>query len=108
MAGVIDEFQNLVAVQGLVLQLPLMAAGLRATRKNHGLVFASALWLAVFLVMTLVFPFQGREEGICTPARPSNACSGLLCRPDWSALPAGANANVTGTRKRPSLCLPHC
>lgn len=88
------NLKNLVAVQGLVIQLPLMTAGLWVNRKNPGLYYAKILWMVTFLVMTLVFPYQGARGGYL------HAASAFQCLL-WAAVPAGLEEfTAWGERKR--------
>lgn len=88
------NIKNLVAVQGLVILLPLMISGLWANRHKAGIKFAAALWLTNFVVMTMVFPYAGARGGYLHSA---SAFQCLL----WAAVPAGLEQFTDwGRRKR--------
>jgi hypothetical protein len=58
--------QNLVSmivVQGGIYIFPLLLAGLWAHRKDWRIQIGVFGWLATFLVMTFIFPFQGARGG---------------------------------------------
>ena len=82
--------QNLVsavAVGGLVFLAPLIAAGLRRLRARPAVQAGVWVWLAVFGLMSIVFPFAGARGGYFHAAA---ALQPLF----WAAVPAGLAAFV--------------
>jgi hypothetical protein len=51
------------AVQGGIILLPLIMVGMWVKRNDWRVIFGSFGWLATFLIMTLIFPFQGARGG---------------------------------------------
>jgi len=51
------------AVQGGIIILPLILGGMWAKRSDWRVILGSCGWLVTFLIMTLVFPFQGARGG---------------------------------------------
>jgi hypothetical protein len=74
--------------------VPLIAAGMWSQRKDWRVLVASGGWLVIYLIMTLVFPFQGARGGFFH--------AGAGFQPlFWSLVPAGLLAFINwGTRKR--------
>ncbi len=88
------NLKNLVAVQGLVILLPLMIAGLWQQRRLREIQFAAMMWLGTLALMTLVFPYAGSRGGWLHSA---SAFQVLL----WAAVPAGLEQFVEwGQRHR--------
>ncbi|MBA4399758.1 MAG: hypothetical protein C0396_07830 [Anaerolinea sp.] len=88
------NLKNLVAVQGLVILLPLMIAGIWSLKQRRGIQFAALMWLGTLTLMTLVFPFAGSRGGWLHSA---SAFQILL----WAAVPAGLERFVAwGQRRR--------
>lgn len=88
------NLKNLVAVQGLVILLPLMIAGIWSRKQRRGIQFAGLMWLGTLALMTLVFPFAGSRGGWLHSA---SAFQPLL----WAAVPAGLERFVAwGQRHR--------
>ena len=85
---------NLVGVQGLVILFPLMLIGLWRLRSRRLVQAAAALWLLIFAVMTLVFPFAGSRGGYLH--------SGAAFQPLlWAAVPLGLDTVIDwGARHR--------
>lgn len=54
---------TLFAVQGAVILLPLTLVGFWTNRNDWRVLLGICGWLATFLVMTLIFPFQGARGG---------------------------------------------
>ena len=52
-----------LAVQGGILLLPLMVVGLWNQRKDWRVIAGGLGWLATFLAMTFIFPYQGARGG---------------------------------------------
>lgn len=52
-----------LAVQGGIFLLPLILVGLWIKRKDWRVVIGGLGWLATFLAMTIIFPFQGARGG---------------------------------------------
>lgn len=55
--------QNLIFVLGLVFLAPMVIWGWLVLRRQPGLTLAAAYLSILFLVMTLIFPFQGSRGG---------------------------------------------
>ena len=88
------NIKNLVAVQGLVILLPLMIAGIWQRKQRREIQFAVLMWLGTLVLMTLVFPFAGSRGGWLHSA---SAFQVLL----WAAVPAGLERFVAwGQRYR--------
>jgi hypothetical protein len=58
-----QNLQSAIAVQGEVLLAPLILLGMRRLRSDLRVRAAGIAWLLLFLLMTLVFPFQGARGG---------------------------------------------
>lgn len=89
-----QNLQTVLAVQGEVFLVPLVAAGLWHYRHDWRVRFGMLGWALTFLVMTLVFPFQGARGGWFH--------SGAALQPlFWALAPAGLKVLVSwGERKR--------
>ena len=59
----LDNLKTLLGVQGLVFLLPLIIIGIIQNRQRMIVRFGVAMWLTLFLVMSLVFPFAGARGG---------------------------------------------
>lgn len=90
-------WQNLktwVGVQGAVVLLPLMLAGLWTLRRDRRVRFAAIMWLATLAFMTAVFPFAGARGGFLH----SGAAFQLM---GWVGAAAGFDAFIqAGVRLR--------
>jgi hypothetical protein len=76
------NLQTLIAVQGQVFLLPLILIGLWRLRKTLPVRAGVLAWALTFLVMTLVFPFQGSRGGFFH--------SGVALQPlFWAVVPVG-------------------
>ncbi|GEM_PF-156473 len=71
-----------LAVQGAVVWLPLAAAGMWQRRKDRRVLVGGGMWLALWLVMSVVFPFSGARGGFFHAGA---ALQPLL----WALAPAG-------------------
>ncbi|HWR66949.1 MAG TPA: hypothetical protein VN364_12600 [Bellilinea sp.] len=92
--ALVMNLKNLVAVQGLVILVPLMIAGLWQKRGMRVIQFAGLMMLGTLALMTLVFPYAGSRGGYLHSAA---AFQTLL----WAATPAGLELFVAwGQRKR--------
>jgi hypothetical protein len=58
-----QNLQTALAVQGEVFLLPLVLAGLWRFREDPRVRLGVFAWLLTFLVMTVIFPFQGARGG---------------------------------------------
>ena len=77
-----QNLQSALAVQGLIFLGPLMLAGFWRWRDDRRVQLAGFAWLSIFLVMTVVFPFQGARGGFFH--------SGAALQPFfWAMVPAG-------------------
>ena len=83
-----------VAVQGGIFLVPLILSGLWLQRKEWCVLVGSGGWLANFLIMTLVFPFQGARGGFFH--------AGAGFQPlFWALVPTGLLAFINwGSRRR--------
>jgi hypothetical protein len=54
---------NAFAVQGGIILLPLILTGLWTKRSDWRVILGSGGWLVIFLIMTLIFPYQGARGG---------------------------------------------
>lgn len=83
-----------LAVQGGIFLLPLSLVGMWVRRKDWRVMIGGLGWLATFLVMTIVFPFQGGRGGFF------HAGAGFQVLL-WSLVPVGLLEFVNwGRRKR--------
>ncbi len=82
------------AVQGGIFLLPLILGGLWAHRKDWRVGVVSGGWLVSYLVMTLIFPFQGARGGFFH--------AGAGFQPlFWALVPAGLVVFINwGVRKK--------
>jgi hypothetical protein len=89
-----QNLQTTLAVQGEIFLAPLIILGLWRLRHDRRVQFGSLAWLATFLVMTVVFPFQGARGGFFH--------SGAALQPLWWAVaPAGLEGFIAwGERAR--------
>lgn len=89
------NLQSLLAVQGQVFLLPLVAVGLWHLRRQPAVRLGGLAWLAILGVMTLVFPHQGWRGGYFHSAA---ALQPLL----WAVAPTGLAEIVkwAGERRR--------
>jgi hypothetical protein len=83
-----------VVVQGGIILVPLIIGGLWSQRKDWCVIVGIGGWLANFLIMSLVFPFQGARGGFFH--------AGAGFQPlFWALVPAGLLAFIDwGSRKR--------
>jgi hypothetical protein len=88
------NLQTLLAVQGEIFLLPLIIAGAWHLRKDHRVQLGVLAWSAIFLAMTVVFPFPGARGGLFH--------SGAALQPLWWALaPVGLESFLElGVEKR--------
>jgi len=85
---------SILAVQGGIFLLPLSLAGMWAWRKDWRVLLGVWGWLFLFIVMSLVFPFQGARGGFF------HAGAGFQVL-IWSLVPVGLDKFVAwGQRKR--------
>ena len=83
-----------LAVQGGIFLLPLSLAGMWAWRKDWRVILGTAGWSFLFIVMSLVFPFQGARGGFF------HAGAGFQVLV-WSLVPVGLDKFATwGQRRR--------
>jgi len=89
-----QNLQTTLAVQGAIFLIPLILLGLWRLRHDRRVQLGSLAWLATFLVMTVVFPFQGARGGFFH--------SGAALQPLWWAVaPAGLEGFIAwGARAR--------
>jgi hypothetical protein len=85
---------NALAVQGGIVLLPLIVFGMWFRRTDWRVGLGVLAWFAIFLVMTILFPFQGARGGFFH--------SGATLQPlFWALVPAGLMAFINwGVRRR--------
>jgi hypothetical protein len=89
-----ENLLRTVAIIGEIFIGPLALAGLWRLRSDRRVALGAAAWLLTFLVMTVLFPFQGTRGGFFH----SGAALQTLV---WAAAPAGLEAFIDlGVRKR--------
>jgi hypothetical protein len=77
-----QNLQTVLAVQGEIFLFPLVILGFWQLRHDRRVQIGGLAWLVTFLVMTIIFPFQGARGGFFH--------SGAAIQPLWWALvPAG-------------------
>jgi hypothetical protein len=77
-----QNMQTLIAVQGGIFLLPLIALGLWKLRRERIVQVGLFAWVLTFAIMTFLFPFQGARGGFFH--------SGAALQPlFWAAVPAG-------------------
>jgi hypothetical protein len=88
------NLQTMLAVQGLIFLFPLVLAGLWRLRRSPAVQAGVLAWLLTFLLMTLVFPYQGARGGFFH--------SGAALQPlFWAVTPPGLFAFIEwGQRRR--------
>ncbi|MCD4673156.1 MAG: hypothetical protein K8R77_10875 [Anaerolineaceae bacterium] len=93
-AAVLANLKTAFAVQGSVFLLPLMMAGFWKLRRDRRVILGVGLWLAIFGVMSVVFPYAGARGGFFH--------SGAALQPLlWASVPFGLDAFVGwGSKKR--------
>jgi len=87
-----QNLQTSVAVQGSVLLFPLIILGLWRERRAPGVVTGISAYLATFLLMTIVFPFQGARGGFF---HSGTAIQPLL----WAVVPIGLQVFIAWGNK---------
>ena len=92
--SLLQNLKTLVGVQLMVFLLPFVLAGAWKLRKLPILRFSFFMWLAIFGVMTLVFPFSGARGGYFH--------SGSAIQPIiWALFPVGFQSFIDyGVKKR--------
>jgi hypothetical protein len=88
------NLQSATGVQGMVFLFPLVLWGLWRLRRERTVKLAGGMWLAIFFVMTVIFPFAGGRGGFFH--------SGAAVQPLlWAVVPAGLDGFVEwGNRRR--------
>jgi hypothetical protein len=88
------NLQTAFAVQGLIFLLPLILAGLWRLRRQPPVQAGVLAWMLTFMLMTLIFPYQGARGGFFH--------SGAALQPLlWAAAPVGLGAFLDwGARRR--------
>jgi hypothetical protein len=89
-----QNLQTALAVQGEIFLIPLIILGLWKLRHDRRIQLGSLAWLATFVAMTVVFPFQGSRGGFFH--------SGAALQPLWWAVaPVGLEGFIAwGARAR--------
>lgn len=92
--ALLANLQTSLAVEGLIYLLPLILLGLWRLRKQLMVQFAILMWLALFSLMTLIFPLAGSRGGFF------HATAGVQVVL-WAVAPAGLEVLVEiGIRRR--------
>jgi len=86
------NFQRGIAEQGMIFLTPLIIIGLWQSRQDHRIQLGTLAWICTFLIMTLVFPYQGARGGLF---HSSAALLPLL----WSASTIGFSAVLEWTHR---------
>ena len=82
-----QNFQTALAVQGSIVLFPLILMGGWAMRSRRPVWIGGLAWLAIFGLMTLVFPFQGARGGFFH--------SGAALQPLlWTLAPIGLEISI--------------
>lgn len=82
------NLMSAIAVQGSVLLTPLVVIGMWLKRRDWRVSLGALTWLLIFLVMTVVFPYQGARGGFF---HASAALQPLF----WALVPVGLSAFIT-------------
>lgn len=92
--AIANNLKTTMAVQGEVILLPLILAGLWTLRKNNLIRFVGFMWAAIFLIMSFVFPFSGGRGGFLH----SGSSMQLVF---WAVVPSGLESFIqAGVRWR--------
>jgi hypothetical protein len=84
---------NAFAVQGEIFLLPLILAGMWTHRKDWRVSLGALAWMLIFMIMTLVFPFQGARGGFFH--------AGAALQPlFWALVPTGLLVFVRWGKRR--------
>ena len=62
-AAALANLKNMLLVQGQVILTPLMAIGAWKVRRDRAVQGVFLVWISIFLLMSLVFPFAGIRGG---------------------------------------------
>lgn len=62
--ALLSNLQTVLGVEGEVFLLPLVLVGLWRLRKQALVILGAGLWLVIFGLMTVVFPFAGARGGM--------------------------------------------
>jgi hypothetical protein len=89
MGALASNLKTSVAVQGEVILFPLVLLGLWRLRKNSLVRLAGLMWVVIFLLMTLVFPFSGGRGGFLH----SGSSVQMLF---WAVVPLGLDSFIQG------------
>jgi hypothetical protein len=89
-----QNLQTLLAVQGSIFLTPLMIVGLWRLRGERSVRLGALIWMMIFILMTLAFPFAGARGGYFH--------SGAGLQPLlWASVPVGLDVLVRwGSRQR--------
>ncbi len=86
------NLQNLLAVQGAVILLPLIGIGFWTHRREASVRLAGLMWIGILGLMTVVFPFAGSRGGYLHSA---SALQVIL----WVLAAAGLEALVVRAKR---------
>jgi hypothetical protein len=98
LSALAQNIGSAVAVQGLVILAPLMIWGARLKTKQPAVRAGLGLWIALLLILSLVFPFSGARGGFFHALAGLQALSwalaavGLAAFVEWGARRRGWNA----------------
>lgn len=93
LAAMWTNLKTTLAVQGQVYLLPLMLIGLWKLRRDRRVILGMCLWLVIFGVMSLAFPFAGARGGFLH--------SGAAVQPLlWAVVPTGLQSFIDWGRRR--------
>lgn len=92
LAATMTNLKTALAVQVQVFLLPLVLAGLWKLRRDRRVVLGMSMWLAIFLAMSLAFPYAGARGGFLHSAA---AIQPLL----WAVVPSGLQVFVDWGRR---------
>jgi hypothetical protein len=62
--ALLNNLATFIAVEGEVFLFPLLIVGFWRMRKDGRIIFAFIMWIIIFGVMTIVFPFAGSRGGL--------------------------------------------
>lgn len=88
-----NNLQTMIAAQGHLILFPFIVAGMWVERRERRVQLGLLAWMALFVVMTLAFPFAG--------ARGSFFHAGAALQPlFWTMAPIGLDAVVRWARSK--------
>ena len=89
-----QNIQTLIGVQGGIIFIPLVVAGLYKMKNDARVMLGVIIWGSIFLLMTIIFPFAGSRGGFFHAAA---AVQSLF----WAVTPVGLERFISwGERRR--------